>query len=79
MKLNENKCKLILELYGKDKTGLTKLAVEVLLAKDEEVVDLPGMINIFDMDDSAESNEKIDDLAKEVGRIRKMFKIEDEA
>ena len=69
MKLNSKECKTALENY-QIKNNVEKLAIEVLLAKAEDIVSIP---EIAAMDDDA-----LDELAVKITNIRTEVGIEDE-
>lgn len=68
MNLESEECREALKKYEVT-TSLEELAIKVLLAKDEEVVDIPG---ITEMDDI-----QIDFLAGTIRVIRKIIGITD--
>ena len=61
MKLNSKKCRKLLSNY-EVQSEIDRLAVEVLLTDDKDVVDIPG---ILELDDT-----QIDDLASSIRIIR---------
>jgi len=69
MKLNSKECKKALKRY-RGKNDIEKLAIKILLARSEDVVDMPG---IQDM-----GNKRIDELANVIGKIRSDIGIEGE-
>ncbi len=70
MKLDSSECKQALRTY-KAENDMEELAIKVLLANAEDVVDIPGIEDMYD--------KQIDELAKVVGHIRNKLGIEDEA
>jgi len=70
MKLDSKECGLALEKLIPE-TDMEKLAIRVLLTDSEEVVNLPGMMEM--------SHAEIDLLVFNISKIRKRIGIEDEA
>jgi hypothetical protein len=68
MKLDSNECKGALRTY-KVENDTEELAVKVLLARDEDVVDISGILDM--------GNKQIDELAEAIRKIRNDIGIED--
>ena len=70
MKLDSSECKQVLRTY-KVENDMEELAIKVLLANAEDVVDIPGIEDMYD--------KQIDELAKVIGHIRNKLGIKEEA
>ena len=70
MKIDSKECRLALEKLIPE-TDMEKLAIRVLLTDSEEVVNLPGMMEM--------SHAEIDLLVFNISKMRKRIGIEDEA
>jgi hypothetical protein len=70
MKLDSKECREALKRY-KVENNMEELAIAVLLAKDEDVVDIPGILDLQDT--------QIDELARVIKCIRDIIGIEEEA